>query len=79
MPGRDFKLAVQLVYERRRGTSSHLHGYIANLPQTFDLPVTWSDQELEDLQYPFLVDMVCGSPALLQALLWETRLGTVDV
>ena len=60
VPGRDFKLAVQLVYERRRGADSHLCGYIAHLPQSFDLPVTWSDQELQDLQYPFLLDMVCA-------------------
>ena len=59
VPGRDFKLAVQLVFEKRKGPSSHLHGYIAHLPQSFDLPMTWSDQELADLQYPFLLDMVC--------------------
>ena len=64
MPGRDFKLAVQLIHERRKGASSNLASYIANLPQDFDLPLTWSDEELTQLNYPFLQDMVRTCPCL---------------
>ena len=48
---------MQLVHERRRGASSHLAGYIAHLPQEFDMPLTWGE-DLAQLDYPYLQDMV---------------------
>ncbi len=45
------KMAVLLLWERSRGRSSPVWGYIEQLPSSIDTPVRWSEQELEQLQY----------------------------
>ena len=67
------KLALQLLHARQQspqqgGGGSHasqqgdggLAGYVAQLPQRVDLPVLWSDQALQALQYPHLIQQVWG-------------------
>ena len=44
------KMAVLLLSERQKGSSSRVSGYIKQLPDSIDTPVRWEDKELEQLQ-----------------------------
>ena len=55
------RLALQLLHQKReaeKGGPSRLSGYLAQLPTNVDLPVQWSDQSLQALQYPHLIHLV---------------------
>lgn len=44
------KMAILLLFEQSKGTSSRIYGYIEQLPQSIDTPVRWSEKELDELQ-----------------------------
>ncbi|CAI5704731.1 unnamed protein product [Peronospora farinosa] len=61
----DEVLALHLMHERNKGSGSFFAPYIASLPTTFDLPVFWSDTELNELK---------GTNVLLLTHLMKKRL-----
>ncbi|CAI5719149.1 unnamed protein product [Peronospora destructor] len=61
----DEVLALHLMHERNKGRGSFFAPYIASLPTTFDLPVFWSDAELNELK---------GTNVLLLTHLMKKRL-----
>ncbi|CAH0475893.1 unnamed protein product [Peronospora belbahrii] len=61
----DEVLAMHLMHERNKGIESFFAPYIASLPTTFDLPVFWSDVELNELK---------GTNVLLLTQLMKNRL-----
>lgn len=52
------KMGLKLLHERRLGQDSNLRLYIEHLPAAVDVPVLWSDDELQALQYPHLIQQV---------------------
>lgn len=46
----DEVLALHLMHERSKGRRSFFAPFITSLPTTFDLPVFWSDAELDELK-----------------------------
>ncbi|POM66485.1 Putative histone-lysine N-methyltransferase [Phytophthora palmivora] len=46
----DEVLALHLMHERSKGSTSFFAPFIASMPTTFDLPVFWTDAELNELQ-----------------------------
>ncbi|CAI5731497.1 unnamed protein product [Hyaloperonospora brassicae] len=46
----DEVLALHVMHERNKGTRSFFAPFLASLPTTFDLPVFWSDTELNELR-----------------------------
>ncbi len=63
---RFMKLALQLLHEQELGQASRLAPYLTYLPKTFSTPFTWSDQQLQQLRYPFVTHEVSLSwPELL--------------
>lgn len=52
------KLGVALLAEKKKGAGSRLHQYIQQLPKDVDQPVTWSDERLQQLQYPYMIHKV---------------------
>lgn len=51
-------MAVMLLHERRRGVQSAVSGYVEQLPADFDTLLHWSDQEMQLLMYPHLLQQV---------------------
>jgi len=45
----DEVLALHLMHERGKGTGSFFSPFIRSLPRAFDLPVFWSDEQLQEL------------------------------
>ncbi|EFN55457.1 hypothetical protein CHLNCDRAFT_52262 [Chlorella variabilis] len=45
------KMAVLLLWERRKGRGSSVWGYIEQLPSSIDTPVRWEEADLAELQY----------------------------
>lgn len=56
------KIGVLLLHEQQKGDASPLSTYIRSLPSAVDSPVTWSDQQLQLLQYPHLQQQVRATP-----------------
>ena len=54
---------MQLLYEKRKGKESAFHPYIQELPRSFDMPLQWSEKEMDELHYPCLNVMVRASVA----------------
>jgi hypothetical protein len=55
-------MAILLLMERRKGSSSAVWGYIQQLPDSIDAPVRWSDAELAQLQYqPVIQEVRCST------------------
>jgi hypothetical protein len=52
------KLGVKLLYEKHLGEASKFQQYIAQLPRAPDMPVDWEEAELQQLQYPHLIQQV---------------------
>ncbi|KAI8477484.1 MAG: hypothetical protein J3K34DRAFT_453032 [Monoraphidium minutum] len=52
------RLAARLLAEKRKGGAASLERYLQQLPKDVDTPVTWSDERLQQLQYPFLIQKV---------------------
>lgn len=52
------KLACQILYQKNLGTKSKLHTYLQQLPASVDAPVTWDQSQLQQLQYPHLIQQV---------------------
>ncbi len=48
-------LVLKLLYERHLGEESRLRTYVASLPRRFSAPVSWTDPELAELQYPSVI------------------------
>ena len=48
-----------LLHEKRKGTESAVSGYVEQLPTDFDTLLHWSDQEMQLLMYPHLLQQVC--------------------
>ena len=55
---------MQVLYEKRQGSNSSFHPYLQELPPHFDMPLQWSKEELDELQYPCMNVMVCTSLSL---------------
>ena len=51
-------MAVLLLWERQKGRSSAVWGYIEQLPTSIDTPVRWGEAELAELHYQPAVDEV---------------------
>ncbi len=51
-------MALLVLVQQRKGSTSPVTGYIQHLPASLDLPMSWSDADLAQLQYPPLVDLV---------------------
>ena len=58
MVRRFMKLALMLLHEQELGEASRLAPYLQYLPTEFNTPFIWSDQELQQLGYPFLTQQV---------------------
>lgn len=57
--GRRFvKLGVRLLHEQAKGPQSELYEYLKQLPRKVDSPVNWSQELVQQLQYPHLVHKV---------------------
>ncbi|KAK9858874.1 hypothetical protein WJX84_003329 [Apatococcus fuscideae] len=52
------KLALMLLHERELGETSRFAPYLKYLPTKFNTPFSWSDQELQQLGYPFVTQQV---------------------
>lgn len=52
------KLGVILLYEKSLGAKSRLSQYIEQLPQSFEHPVLWTPQMVEQLQCPHIIEKV---------------------
>jgi len=46
------KMAILLLFEQSKGSSSRIYGYIEQLPESIDTPVRWNEKELDELQNP---------------------------
>lgn len=55
------KLGASLLNEKRKGPASKMAQYLQQLPKNVDTPVTWSDERLQQLQYPYLILNVGGT------------------
>ncbi|KAI8104918.1 hypothetical protein M9435_000092 [Picochlorum sp. BPE23] len=44
------KMSILLLWERQKGASSRIYGYISQLPSSIDTPVRWSEEEVDQLQ-----------------------------
>jgi hypothetical protein len=62
------RLGVRLLAERAKGGASRLQRYLQQLPKDVDTPVTWSDERLQQLQYPYLIQKVRGRCRMACAL-----------
>ncbi|KND02469.1 protein-lysine N-methyltransferase [Spizellomyces punctatus DAOM BR117] len=60
-----FGLAFALMYELSLGARSPWSGYLQSLPQRENLPMFWSDQDLEELNGTDLGDDIVADKALL--------------
>lgn len=58
MMHRFMKLALMLLHEQELGEASRLGPYLQYLPTEFNTPFIWSDQELQQLGYPFVTQQV---------------------
>lgn len=52
------KMAVLLLWERRKGRGSAVWGYIEQLPTSIDTPVRWEEAELQELQYAHAINEI---------------------
>lgn len=52
------QMALQVVAEQRKGTASPYAPYIRELPADFTTPLMWTDAELAELQYPYILQEV---------------------
>ncbi len=52
------KLAVRLLFEASRGAASPFAGYLRSLPAAVDVPATWPEADLQQLQYPYIIHQV---------------------
>ncbi len=58
MYARFVQMALQILAERQKGDASRHIPYIQELPPDFTTPLMWTDAELAELQYPYLVQEV---------------------
>ena len=66
------RLAGALLHERGLGEASAFHAYVAQLPETFAMPATWTEAERRQLCYPPLE----RAAARLEAT-WEAACASV--
>lgn len=52
------KMALMILHEKQQGKGSAVSGYIEQLPTEFDTLLHWSDQEMQLLMYPHLMQQV---------------------
>ena len=52
------KMALMLLHEKHNSNESAVSGYIEQLPSDFDTLLHWSDQEMQLLMYPHLMQQV---------------------
>ena len=56
----EMRMALLLLYEKQLGPESKWATYFDVLPSSFGLPLTFSEEELRQLQFaPFISDLVC--------------------
>ena len=71
------QLALKLLHEQALGPKSQYADYLAALPRRVDLPVLWSGEELQQLQYGPLVAQVRTPTAQLQAGVARASVGAL--
>jgi len=54
----NLRMALRLIYEKRRGEESKWYQYIQILPTNFDVPLLFSQDELKELQDPLFIHEV---------------------
>ena len=54
----DERLAFKLLHLKHVSEASPLMPWIRRLPSTFSTPLTWSDKDIDDLQYPPLIEKI---------------------
>ncbi|KAJ9505775.1 hypothetical protein QJQ45_006438 [Haematococcus lacustris] len=52
------QMGIMLLHEQRLGAASRLSRYIEQLPRSFDAPVLWTPQQLQQLQCPHTIQQV---------------------
>ncbi len=52
------KIAIQLLREQQLGPQSRLAPYLASLPASVDTPITWTQAQLQQLQYHHIIQQV---------------------
>ncbi len=52
------RMGILLLNEKRKGSASQLAQYLSQLPTSVDSPVNWTQQQLQQLQYPYLIQQV---------------------
>lgn len=62
-------MALMLLHEKQKGTTSAVSGYVEQLPTDFSTLLHWSRDELQLLMYPNLLQQVCvlSSPRMPHA------------
>ena len=64
----EIRLALLLLYEKSLGSHSRWAPYLEVLPHSFGLPLTFSEEEVAELQYaPFIADVQ------IERLFWEQQ------
>lgn len=51
-------MALMLLHEKHKSNESAVSGYIEQLPTDFNTLLHWSDQEMQLLMYPHLMQQV---------------------
>ena len=51
-------MALMLLHEKQNSKESAVSGYIGQLPTEFDTLLHWSEQEMQLLMYPHLMQQV---------------------
>jgi hypothetical protein len=52
------KLALMALHAKRQGPEGKMQQYVQQLPERVDVPVLWTDDQLQALQYPHLIHKV---------------------
>jgi hypothetical protein len=67
------QLGLWLISEEIKGPLSHWAPYIALLPRSISVPLSWTDTELEMLGYPPLISAVRAQRADFESILAEAK------
>jgi hypothetical protein len=63
-------MALQVLAEKRKGKESPYLPYIEELPADFSSPLMWTDAELAELQYPYVLQEVRQSDGHWGSITW---------
>lgn len=62
------QLALTLLNEQRQGADSKWCAYIRQLPTAVDVPVLWSEAEVQQLQCGYFIEQVCKTTLFVELI-----------